>query len=186
MKFGLFYEHQNPKPWTEDSEAHVFMESLEQIELADQIGINHAWEVEHHFLEEYSHSSAPELFLAAASQRTKKIRLGHYIKLTAPNCNHPARIAEQLSTLDILSGGRVEWGTGESATLMEMEGFNIDPELKGAAWREGAEHAANMMAMTPYPSFKGEYFARGPQWHGRSRLWLCLAGAGRRMGSRLL
>ncbi|MGZ0187621.1 MAG: LLM class flavin-dependent oxidoreductase [Alphaproteobacteria bacterium] len=159
MKFGLFYEHQNPKPWTEGSEARVFMESLEQIELADQIGIDHVWEVEHHFLEEYSHSSAPELFLAAASQRTKQIRLGHGIKLTAPNYNHPARIAEQLSTLDILSGGRVEWGTGESATLMEMEGFNIDPELKGAAWREGAEHAANMMAMTPYPGFKGEYFS---------------------------
>ena len=71
MKFGLFYEHQNPKPWTGGDEARVFNESLEQIEVADRIGIDHVWEVEHHFLEEYSHSSAPELFLAAASQRTK-------------------------------------------------------------------------------------------------------------------
>lgn len=159
MKFGLFYEHQNPKPWDEGAEARVFMESLEQIEIADRIGVDHVWEVEHHFLEEYSHSAAPELFLAAASQRTKQIRLGHGIKLTAPNYNHPARVAEQIATLDILSGGRVEWGTGESATLMEMEGFNIDPDQKGAMWREGAEQAANMMAMSPYPGFDGEYFS---------------------------
>lgn len=159
MKFGLFYEHQNPKPWSGGDEARVFNESLEQIEVADRIGIDHVWEVEHHFLEEYSHSSAPELFLAAASQRTKQIRLGHGIKLTAPNYNHPARVAEQIATLDILSNGRVEWGTGESATLMEMEGFNIDPDLKGPMWREGAEQAANMMAMSPYPGFKGEYFS---------------------------
>lgn len=159
MKFGLFYEHQNPKPWDEGSEHRVFMESLEQIEVADRIGIDHVWEVEHHFLEEYSHSSAPELFLAAASQRTKNIRLGHGIKLTAPQYNHPARIAEQMAMLDHLSNGRVEWGTGESATLMEMEGFGIDPEQKGAMWREGAEQAANMMAMSPYPGFEGKYFS---------------------------
>ena len=159
MKFGLFYEHQNPKPWDEDSEHRVFMESLQQIELADRIGIEHVWEVEHHFLEEYSHSSAPELFLAAASQRTKQIRLGHGINLTAPGFNHPVRVAERLSTLDHLSSGRVEWGTGESATLMEMEGFNIAPEEKGAMWKEGAEQAANMMAMTPYPGFDGQYFS---------------------------
>ncbi len=159
MKFGLFYEHQNPKPWDAGSEARVFSESLEQIEVADRIGIDHVWEVEHHFLEEYSHSSAPELFLAAASQRTKRIRLGHGIKLTAPNYNHPARVAEQISTLDILSGGRVEWGTGESATLMEMEGFKVDPDKKGPMWREGAEQAANMMALSPYPGYEGEFFS---------------------------
>ena len=159
MKFGMFYEHQNPKPWNEDSEHRVFMEALEQIELADRIGIEHVWEVEHHFLEEYSHSSAPEVFLAAASQRTTRIRLGHGINLTAPNFNHPARVAERLSMLDHVSNGRVEWGTGESATLMEMEGFNIAPEEKGAMWKEGAEQAANMMAMTPYPGFDGKYFS---------------------------
>ena len=74
-------------------------ESLEQIELADRLGYDYAWEVEHHFLEEYSHSSAPEVFLAAASQRTKRIRLGHgIIQLTT---NHPARVAERVSTLDL-------------------------------------------------------------------------------------
>ena len=84
MKFGIFYEHQLPRPWEEDSELKLIQDALEQVELADQLGFDVVWEVEHHFLEEYSHSSAPEVFLAAASQRTKDIRLGHGIIQTAP------------------------------------------------------------------------------------------------------
>ena len=76
MKFGVFYEHQLPRPWTATSEYELFQNSLSQVELADKLGYDYMWEVEHHFLEEYSHSSAPEVFLAAASQRTKRIRLG--------------------------------------------------------------------------------------------------------------
>src|SRR5881227_3284523 len=120
MKFGIFYEHQLPRPWEEDSERQLIKDALEQIELADRLGFHTAWEVEHHFLEEYSHSSAPEVFLAAASQRTKNIRLGHGIIQTAPAYNHPARTAERVATLDLLSDGRVELGTGESATWQEM------------------------------------------------------------------
>ena len=98
MKFGIFYEHQLPRPWTERSEYDLLQNSLTQIELADRLGYDYAWEVEHHFLEEYSHSSAPEVFLAAASQRTKQIRLAHgIIQLTT---NHPARVAERVSTLE--------------------------------------------------------------------------------------
>ena len=75
MKFGIFYEHQLPRPWGEKSEYQLLEDSLTQIELADRLGYDYAWEVEHHFLEEYSHSSAPEVFLGAASQRTKNMRL---------------------------------------------------------------------------------------------------------------
>ena len=96
MKFGLFFEHQVPRPWAEGDEQRVFAEALEQIELADRLGFDCAWLVEHHFLEEYSHSSAPELFLAAASQRTSRIRLGHGIVHTVPAINHPARVAERI------------------------------------------------------------------------------------------
>ena len=106
MKFGIFYEHQLPRPWTEEGEYNLLTDALDQVELADKLGYDFAWEVEHHFLEEYSHSSAPEVFLAAASQRTKNIRLAHgIIQLTT---NHPARVAERVSTLDLLSNGRVE------------------------------------------------------------------------------
>ena len=183
MQFGLFYELPVPKPWDEDTESRIFHEALDQIELADKLGIDFAWEVEHHFLEEYSHSGAPEVFLAAASQRTKNIRLGHGITLTAPLYNHPARLAERIATLDLVSRGRVEWGTGESATLIEMEGFHVDKEQKTAMWREGAEQIANMLSMTPYPGFQGQYFSmparnvvpkpqqkpHPPMWMGCSR-----------------
>ena len=72
MKFGIFYEHQLPRPWDDDGEYRLLHHSLEEIELADRLGYDYAWEVEHHFLEEYSHSSAPEVFLArpASAPRT--------------------------------------------------------------------------------------------------------------------
>src|SRR3984893_1763862 len=114
MRFGIFYEHQLPRPWSERSEAELLRDALEQVELADRVGLDYVWEVEHHFLEEYSHSSAPEVFLAAASQRTRRIRLGHGIIQIPPAVNHPARVAERVATLDLVSGGRVDFGTGES------------------------------------------------------------------------
>ena len=160
MKFGIFYEHQLPRPWNEGDEHRLFQEALDQVELADKLGIDYAWEVEHHFLEEYSHSSAPEIFLAACSQRTKRIRLGHGICLMPPKYNHPARVAERIATLDLVSNGRVEFGTGESASLMELGGFNVgfDPVEKRRMWKEGVEQCTDMMAMDPYPGFKGEFF----------------------------
>ena len=110
MRFGVFYELQLPKPWSEDDEHRLFHEALEQVVLADALGIDYAWEVEHHFLEEYSHSSAPEVFLAAAAARTRKIRLGHGIRQVIANYNHPARTAETVATLDLVSQGPVDAG----------------------------------------------------------------------------
>src|SRR2546429_9182288 len=125
MRFGIFYEHQIPRPWENGDEHRLYKEALAQVELADRLGIDFAWEVEHHFLEEYSHSSAPEVFLAACSQRTKRIRLGHGIFLMPPGYNHPAKVAEKIATLDLVSNGRVEFGTGESASRAELEGFGV-------------------------------------------------------------
>ena len=159
MKFGIFYEHQLPQPWNDGDEHRLFQDALDQVELADSLGFDHAWEVEHHFLEEYSHSSAPEVFLGACSQRTKNIRLGHGICLAPPNYNHPARVAERIATLDLVSNGRVEWGTGESGSNLELGGFGIKPEDKGAMWREAVEQSANMMAMRPYPGYDGQFFS---------------------------
>src|SRR5205809_5826032 len=108
MKFGIFYELQLPRPWQPAGELQLYKNALDQVELADRLGYDYAWEVEHHFLEEYSHSPAPEVFLAAASQRTRQIRLGHGIfQLTT---NHPAKVAEKISVLDLISDGRVEFG----------------------------------------------------------------------------
>jgi alkanesulfonate monooxygenase SsuD/methylene tetrahydromethanopterin reductase-like flavin-dependent oxidoreductase (luciferase family) len=158
MKFGIFYEHQLPRPWEDGAEQRIYQEALDQVELADRLGIDYAWEVEHHFLEEYSHSSAPEVFLAACSQRTKQIRLGHGIVLMPPGYNHPGRVAERIATLDLVSNGRVEFGTGESASVMELGGYGVPVAEKRAAWAEAVEHCLNMMAMTPYPGYQGKYF----------------------------
>jgi alkanesulfonate monooxygenase SsuD/methylene tetrahydromethanopterin reductase-like flavin-dependent oxidoreductase (luciferase family) len=159
VKFGIFYEHQLPRPWSDGIELKLFQDALAQIELADRLGIDHAWEVEHHFLEEYSHSSAPEVFLAAASQRTENIRLGHGIVLMPPGYNHPARIAERIATLDLVSNGRVEFGTGESASRAELEGYRVNPAERRAMWRETVEQVCNMLAMDPYPGYEGKYFS---------------------------
>src|SRR5213594_33808 len=134
MRFGLFYEHQLPRPWFEGDEERMLANALEQVELADKLGFHAVWEVEHHFLEEYSHSSAPEVFLAACSQRTRNIRLGQGIVLMPPAYNHPARVAERIAALDLVSDGRVEWGTGQSSSRIELEGFNINPAEKREMW----------------------------------------------------
>ena len=159
MKFGVFYELQLPQPWLPGDEARLFHEALEQVVLADKLGFDHAWEVEHHFLDEYSHSSAPEVFLAAAAARTKNIRVGHGIRQVIPNYNHPARTAEGLATLDIISNGRVEFGIGEGATRLELGGFNIPAKEKRAMAIEAGEQIANMMVLDPYPGFEGKYFS---------------------------
>jgi alkanesulfonate monooxygenase SsuD/methylene tetrahydromethanopterin reductase-like flavin-dependent oxidoreductase (luciferase family) len=158
MKFGVFYELQLPRPWRPGDETRLFHEALDQVALADQLGYDYAWEVEHHFLDEYSHSSAPEVFLAAAAARTQSIRLGHGIKQVIPNYNHPARTAEGLATLDIISHGRVDFGIGEGATRMELGGFAIPAKEKRAMAIEAAEQIANMMVLEPYPGFAGKYF----------------------------
>ncbi len=159
MRFGIFYEMQLPRPWAPDDERRLFHEALAQVELADRLGYDYAWEVEHHFLDEYSHSSAPEVFLAAAAARTRRIRLGHGIRQVIPNYNHPARTAEGLATLDIISNGRVDFGIGEGATRLELGGFAIKAKEKRAMALEAAEQIANMMALEPYPGFEGTYFS---------------------------
>ncbi|HEX9259966.1 MAG TPA: LLM class flavin-dependent oxidoreductase [Acidimicrobiales bacterium] len=163
MKFGIFYEHQIGRPWDDDTERQLVQDALDQVELADRLGIQYVWEVEHHFLEEYSHSSAPEVFLAAASQRTKNIRLGHGIVLTAPKFNHPARTAERIAMLDLVSNGRVEFGSGESSSVAELGGFGIPFEDKRAMWREGLEVAVRCMTEVPFTGVEGQYVSMPPR-----------------------
>jgi alkanesulfonate monooxygenase SsuD/methylene tetrahydromethanopterin reductase-like flavin-dependent oxidoreductase (luciferase family) len=159
MQFGVFYEHQLPKPWTEDDEFRLLRDALAQVELADRLGFHYAWEVEHHFLDEYSHSSAPEVFLAAAAARTQRIRLGHGIRQVIPKYNHPARTAEGLATLDLISDGRVDFGIGEGATRLELHGFDIPAKQKRAMALEAAEQIANMMVLDPYPGYTSDTFS---------------------------
>jgi alkanesulfonate monooxygenase SsuD/methylene tetrahydromethanopterin reductase-like flavin-dependent oxidoreductase (luciferase family) len=163
VKFGIFFEHQVPRPWAADDDRRVIEEALEQIELADRLGFDCTWLVEHHFLEEYSHSSAPELFLAAASQRTSRIRLGHGIVQALPAINHPARIAERIATLDLLSDGRVEFGTGEGSAAAELDAFGVDPGEKHAMWEEGVRVALRCLTEDPFTGHVGKYVRFPPR-----------------------
>ena len=162
MKFGLFYELQLPKPygaedWDPEDEHRIYKDALAQIELADSLGYDYVFEVEHHHLEEYAHSSAPEILLAAASQRTENIRLGHGIVLTPPPYNHPGRIAERISALDLVSDGRAEFGTGESSSSNELDAYHVPWDEKKAMWEEGTRTAIRMMTETPFTGIDGDY-----------------------------
>src|ERR687888_1472207 len=163
MRFGLFYEHQLPRAGGELDEGRLMADALEQVELADRLGFDSVWEVEHHFLEEYSHSSASDVFLAAVSQRTKRIRLGFGILPLPPGYQHPARVAETVATLDLVSDGRVELGTGETSSGAELEGFGVDRETKRAQWDEMLPVVARMLVEEPFAGVDGRYLTMPPR-----------------------
>lgn len=126
MKFGIFFELSTPRPWTPASQAQVFNNSIEQAVLAESLGFDQLWAAEHHFLEEYSHDSAPEMFLTACALATSTIRIGHGIATCVPEINPAVRLAERAAWLDIISGGRVEFGTGRSSTWAELVSLTLE------------------------------------------------------------
>jgi alkanesulfonate monooxygenase SsuD/methylene tetrahydromethanopterin reductase-like flavin-dependent oxidoreductase (luciferase family) len=136
MRFGIFFELSVPRPFSADSERQVFENALEQCRVADELGFELAWAVEHHFLEEYSHCSAPEIFLTAVAMQTQRIRVGHGAVVCVPEMNHPIRVAERAAFLDVLSGGRLEFGTARSSTWTELGGFQSDPDATKKDWDE--------------------------------------------------
>jgi len=149
MKFDLLYELQTPKPHDERSEWRCYREALEQIELADRLGFDTVWAVEHHFLTEFAHCSAPEVFLTAAAARTRRIRIGHGVVLLPSKFNHPIRVAERAAALDLVSDGRLEFGTGRSSQY-EQAGFEIDTEQSRDMWQESLEMIPRMWTEDPF------------------------------------
>ncbi|WP_285620302.1 LLM class flavin-dependent oxidoreductase [Actinoallomurus iriomotensis] len=163
IRFSIFYEHQLPRPWSDRAEERLYRDALEQVEIADRVGFDHVWAVEHHFLEEYSHSSAPEVFLAAASQRTRRIRLGHGIVQLPPPVNHPARVAERVAALDLVSGGRVDFGTGEASSMAELGGFGVPREEKRAMWQDAMDAITRMFVEEPFAGWDSPYLRMPPR-----------------------
>src|SRR5581483_2277369 len=99
MEFGIFISAAIPKPWRDDSELLAYDRDFELGVLADQLGFGYLWISEHHFLEEYCHSSSPEMMLAALARATHNIRLSHGIVDLQPKMNHPIRVAERIAAL---------------------------------------------------------------------------------------
>lgn len=156
MKFSIFFEMQisGPNP---AKERQCFHDCVEQAVFADQLGYHCIWAVEHHGLLEYSHSSAPEVFLSYVAAKTHRIRLGHGVTLTPYRYNHPIRIAERIATLDILSQGRVNWGSGKSSSLVEQIGFENDIAELNSQWQE-AVHMVPRMWQEDVFEYQGRHY----------------------------
>lgn len=157
MKLDIFTEIQKARAsWGDDHEQDVIEESLEQARLADELGYECWWQVEHHGATEFSYSSAPELLLTAISQQTSRLRLGHSGVLAPFKVNHPIRVAERAATLDRLSHGRAEVGFARSGGL-EWETFAVDPESSLEQVRQCMQMVKGMWTESPF-SFQSELF----------------------------
>jgi alkanesulfonate monooxygenase SsuD/methylene tetrahydromethanopterin reductase-like flavin-dependent oxidoreductase (luciferase family) len=139
MKFGLMYEIPVQRPWHARSEYEAFQRVIDEAVLADELGFHSFWTVEHHFLAEFSHCSAPEVLYGALATKTRNIRIGHGVRLMPFPYNHPVRTAESAATVDLLSNGRLEFGTGRSVSGIELEGFGIDPGETRSMWEEALQ-----------------------------------------------
>jgi alkanesulfonate monooxygenase SsuD/methylene tetrahydromethanopterin reductase-like flavin-dependent oxidoreductase (luciferase family) len=161
VKLDVLYEVDVPKPWPgahpygqRQAEQAAYREAIEQIKLADKLGFHTTWHVEHHFREGRSHSPAPEVIIGALSQCTEQIRLGFGVTLMPHAFTPPMRVAEKVATADVLSNGRVEWGTGRS-TPMEQIAFGVDREASREQWQEAIQAVVGM--------WESEYF----EYHGK-------------------
>ena len=155
MRVGLFYQIQVPKPWTATSESTRIYEALEQIPYAEKQGFESCWFSEHHFRPVWSHNSAPDLTLAAVSQRTETIRLGVGVVL-AP-IHHPLHVAQRMATLDILSRGRVDVGLGRTGYPYQLTPYGADLKDTRGMWQEFAALLPRLWT-EPETAHKGEYF----------------------------
>ncbi|MEM7468446.1 MAG: LLM class flavin-dependent oxidoreductase, partial [Pseudomonadota bacterium] len=158
MKFGLFYELSTPRPFNTENQLAVYENAITQCRYADEIGFNSVWCVEHHFLEEYSHSSCPDMFLTAVARETKNVRVGFGIGTCVPAMHSPIRWAEKAAFLDLLSGGRVEFGTGRSSTWNELGGFNANVDDTKKSWDEYCRVIPKMWTEERF-AYEGTYFS---------------------------
>jgi alkanesulfonate monooxygenase SsuD/methylene tetrahydromethanopterin reductase-like flavin-dependent oxidoreductase (luciferase family) len=158
MKFAMFYEIPVAKPWDKDSEWQAYKDTIEQVKLGDKMGFHSFWTVEHHFLEEYSHCSNPETLYGHIAAVTENIRIGYGVRLLPKPYNHPVRTAESVAVLDLISDGRVEFGTGRSSTRAELEGFGVDPRTTREMWDEALHHIVGCWTNDEY-EFEGKHWS---------------------------
>ena len=162
MEFGLFYEIPVPRPRHARSEHDAYRDALDAAVLADETGFHSFWTVEHHCLDEVSHCSAPGVLYGAVAARTRRLRIGHGVRLLPFPYNHPVRAAEAAAVVDLLSDGRLEFGTGRSATRIELEGFGIHPDDTRPMWEEALRVVVGAWTEEVF-SFEGRYFRLPPR-----------------------
>ena len=162
MKFAFFCEIPVPRPWTPGKEQAALENTIDQAVFAEEMGFDSFWTVEHHFLDEFSHCSNPEVLYGAVAARTSTLRIGYGVRLTPKPYNHPVRTAESVATLDNISRGRVEFGTGRSATRLELEGFGINPHETREMLAEALDHIVGCWTHDEY-AFDGKYWSMPPR-----------------------
>ncbi|HEU5301001.1 MAG TPA: LLM class flavin-dependent oxidoreductase [Acidimicrobiia bacterium] len=169
MEFGIFnslytphqaYEHVDDE-WSVEHQR--LMDEVAWTVASDKAGFKYSWATEHHFLTEYSHLSANEVFMPYIAAKTERIHIGSGIINVTPPVNHPARIAERVAMIDNLSGGRFEFGVGRGSSSTEQRGFGIeDPELTKRMLDEVMPEFKKMWSSNEY-SFEGEFFSMPPR-----------------------
>jgi alkanesulfonate monooxygenase SsuD/methylene tetrahydromethanopterin reductase-like flavin-dependent oxidoreductase (luciferase family) len=127
MDFALFYEIPIPQPMDQQSYYRAVWRAVDEAVFADRMGFHSFWTVEHHFTDALSTCSAPEVIFGHLAAKTENMRIGHGVRLLPHPYNNPIRAAEQAAMVDILSNGRLEFGTGRSATRTELEGMGVNP-----------------------------------------------------------
>ena len=155
MQFGLLFETQRPYQGTDIDWNSLYKETLEQCELADQVGFDNLWFVEHHFLTGFSGSPSQDAIFGALSRITKNIRIGYGVCILP--YHHPVRVAERVALVDQLTDGRVEFGTGRS-NAYEQIGLGVDPRNTRALWEES-------IAMLPQIWQSEEFSWEGEHWN---------------------
>ncbi len=155
MQFGLLYECQRPFQGTEIDWNALYKETLEQCELADQVGFDNLWFVEHHFLTGFSGSPSQDAMFGALSRITKNIRIGYGVCILP--YHHPVRVAERVALLDQLTDGRIEVGTGRS-NAYEQTGLGIDPRDTRSLWNESINMLPKIWTSDEY-EYEGEHWS---------------------------
>ena len=155
MQFGLLFEAQRPYQGTAIDWNSLYKETLAQCELADQVGFDNVWFVEHHFLTGFSGSPSQDAIFGALSRITKNIRIGYGVCILP--YHHPVRVAERVALVDQLTDGRVEFGTGRSNAYEQM-GLGVDPRNTRALWEES-------IAMLPQIWQSEEFSWEGEHWN---------------------
>ncbi len=160
MRFGMFFELQMPKPWSPTAEYDTLWQAVEQVTYAEEMGFEQVWLVEHHFLPEFAHSSAPEVTLAIMADRTSKMRLGFGVVL-AP-VHHPLHVAARVATLDIFSNGRVDVGVGRTKGPYQITPFGTDVAQTQSMMIETLECLPGMWTQEIF-SHEGEHWTIPPR-----------------------
>ena len=161
VKFSMIFEAQMADP-SRETEQQVIRDCVDQAVLAEEVGFDRIWAVEHHCLKWYAHMSAPEIFLTWVAARTSRIRIGHGVVCMPFGYNHPLRAAERIAMLDVLSGGRLDVGAGRGATLQEMSAFGVKPEdtyaqveeslrIISNCWRDEEFEWDGLLDISPHP-----------------------------------